>query len=307
MKTNLKSFFVPVAFLLIFIDPESSAGQSVIQPVYPPDKAVHINTCAIQWAARPGLKYDLYLGTETSPELYRENLETMELKPVPFELNKTYYWKVTEKKDGKAVSTSKVFSFSTLPIQLKPGLEYKPFVDLRDDKIYWTISKNGNDWFAQNLDFDLKGNSWYYNNNEANKAYGRLYSGVSVGQNQKEICPAGWHVPSFAEWKELLDLSGGPKAAGKMLKEASGSFWQKSNYSANNEGGMTVLPAGSRDSKPSFANLGKYCFFWTSTPNPKIPGSHFTFDFGFMRDNVNNSPGDPNWSYSIRCVKDQQK
>jgi len=67
---------------------------------------------------------------------------------------------------------------------------------------------------------------------------------------------------------------------------------------------MTILPAGSRDSKPSYSNLGKYTFFWTSTPNVKIPGSFTNINIGFMRDVVQIEPGDPNWSYSIRCIKD---
>jgi hypothetical protein len=51
--------------------------------------------------------------------------------------------------------------------------------------------------------------------------------------------------------------------------------------------------------------LGKYTFFWTSTPNPKIINSFTTINFGFMRDNLIIDVGDPDWSYSIRCVKDK--
>jgi uncharacterized protein (TIGR02145 family) len=123
----------------------------------------------------------------------------------------------------------------------------------------------------------------------------------------QNICPEGWHIPSQQEWADLLYANGGQKVAGAALKESTEMYWRKSDFERNNQSGMTILPAGTRDSKPSFANLGKYSIYWTSTPNPKIPGSFYDVDFGFMRENVTIKPGDPEWSYSIRCVKELKK
>ena len=67
---------------------------------------------------------------------------------------------------------------------------------------------------------------------------------------------------------------------------------------------MTVLPAGTRDTKPEYSNLKKYTHFWTSTPNPKTPEAFTNYNIGFMRDHVIEEAGDPGWSYSIRCIKD---
>lgn len=290
-------------FLLLFI--QNGLAQSEISAILPTNGAVGVNTGILRWTGREGVQYDLYFGLTPTPELYKSDLQATEEKPVVLALNKKYYWKVAEKKEGKVTRTSKIFSFSTLPVVLNPSVEYTPFVDGRDYSVYWTTAVNGTVWFAQNLDYALADLSWYYDNSLANKVYGRLYAGHSFKTKRDSICPEGWHLPSQQEWAEMINASGGIKTAGIQLKEATDLYWRSSRNERNNNSGLTVLPAGSRDSKPSYSNLGKYTIFWTSTPSPKVPGSYYTFDLGFMRDNVITEPGDPNWSYSIRCVKDK--
>jgi len=282
-----------------------SYAQKEIGAVFPKDGAVNVNVGIIGWSANEGHVYDLYFGTTPDPELYKSGLQATEEKPVILKLNSTYYWKIAEKKDGKIVRTSKTFKFSTLPITLNSYQEYTPFIDPRDNKIYWTIRTGNQEWFAHNLDYDLKDQSWYYANLESNKVYGRLYSGKALTTNLAEICPAGWHVPTQQEWTDLINLIGGIKMAGQVMKEATDTYWRKSETKGNNKSGMTILPSGSRDSKPAFSNLGKYTFFWTSTPNREIKGSFYNIDSGFMRDYVKFDTGDPDWSYSIRCLKDK--
>lgn len=299
MKKKLSIFVTVLMFQTIIF------AQKEIMPVMPLDGASNVNVGIIKWSAQKGMKYDLYFGLSANPSLFKSDLDTMEVKPVILELNKKYYWKIVEKKDGKEIRTSKIFTFSTLPISLNASLEYKPYVDSRDYKIYWTITVNEREWFVQNLDYDLQNNSWYYDNSETNKVYGKLYSGQSLTTNLNDICPKGWHIPTQQEWTDLLNSYGGLKVAGSALKETTDLYWRNSNIDRNNSSGITILPAGSRDSKPSFSNLGKYTSYWTSTPSPKIQNGFFTIDFGFMRDNIIISVGDPNWSYSIRCVKDK--
>ncbi len=289
-------------FLLIFSSRIFS--QKDITPVFPADGSVNVNKAVLQWSGAEGVVYDIYFGLSTDPKLFKADIAVSEIKPVVIELNKKYYWKIVEKKDGKIVRTSRVFNFSTLPVKLSPSVKYNSLIDQRDDKIYWTTTINGNEWFAQNLEYDLKNQSWYYENSEANKVYGKLYSGQALKTNIKDICPAGWHIPERKEWMDLTDFTGGYKVAGTALKETSDLFWRASKNQRTNSSGMSVLPAGSRDSKPDFSNSGKYTFFWSATTSPKANG-FYTIDLGFMRDNVIFSDGDPDWSYSIRCIKDK--
>lgn len=303
MKLFLKA--LPVMFVLIISTQLFS--QEEITPVIPADGASDINVGIIKWNGTEGNTYDIYFGLTENPELYKSNLQVCEEKPVLLELNKKYYWRVVEKKDDKELRTSKIFSFSTLPIELNPAVEYKPCVDTRDYKIYWTVTINGNEWFAHNLDFEEQGFSYYYNDDESKKVYGKLYTGTALNDNSVKLCPEGWHIPTLAEWEDLLNSFGGYKNAGKDLKESSDNFWRESKKNERtNKSGMTILPSGSRDSKPSYSNLGKYSMFWTSTKSPKVKEGFMTVDFGFMRDNAINEHGDLNWGYSIRCVRNKK-
>jgi len=300
--TNLIRLFALA--LVTILSVTSLYAQDEINALQPINGSSNVNIGILKWTVKEGCLYDLHFGTTQSPTLYKSGLQTGEEKPVVLELNKTYYWKVVEKKDGKETRSSKIFSFSTLPITLNPSVKYNSFVDLRDYKVYWTTNIDGKEWMVQNLDYDLPSFSFYYDNSEANKVYGKLYLGEALTGKQKEICPEGWHIPTREEWENLLKISGGYKSAGVAIKESSAKYWRTSNFARSNSSGMTILPAGSRDSKPSYSNMGKYTFFWTSTPDVKTPGSFYNIDIGFMRDGVINNPGDKNWSYSIRCLKD---
>lgn len=304
MKNHL-NYLLLLAGIILFVNLETRAQKSIMA-VLPADGAANVNLGILKWSGTGGDTVDLHFGSTANPPLYKENLVGDEEKPVILELNKKYYWKIVVKKTGKKPVESSVFSFTTLPISLNADVKYSPLVDLRDFKVYWTL-ENGLEWMAQNLDYDLPGNSWYYENSESNKVYGKLYLGKALSTGLNKICPEGWHIPTMDEWNTLLNANGGVKEAGASMKEPTEKFWRTSNYARTNHSGMTILPAGSRDSKPSFANLGKYTFFWTSTPSPKIPGSFYNLNLGFMRNTVINDPGDPAWSYSIRCVKEIRK
>jgi len=62
----------------------------------------------------------------------------------------------------------------------------------------------------------------------------------------RQVIPAGWHVPSDAEWKTLEDYLGGYSVAGGILKEAGTAHWLTPNTGATNQYGFTALPGGSR-------------------------------------------------------------
>lgn len=293
-----------VAFVLTVAAMGAALAAPPPAALQPADGAVDVNVGVLRWTEVPGCVYDLRFGTEAAPPLYRTGLTVAQEKPVVLELDRTYRWQVVARRDTVVVATSPVFSFATLPIALQPSLAYGHFIDARDDKVYWTVTIGGREWMAQNLDHELPGASWYYDDDPRHKVYGRLYAGRALAGDQAAICPAGWRLPTRGEWAELLDALGGAKVAGPACKEAGPAHWRRSEAARVNTGGLTVLPGGSRDRKPAFGNLGKYAFFWTATPAPEIPGGYYQIDFGFMRDAVNVSTGDGDWSYAIRCVRD---
>lgn len=299
----MKKYFSLFCLLITF--PLLAQSKSEPSAVFPVDGMLNVNVGILQWSPVAGSPvYDLYWGTSPNPPLYRKNLTQTAEKPVLFELNRKYFWKVVAKFMTGDSIVSKNFSFSTLPIQLNPALKYTAVVDSRDDKIYWSVTIGGRQWLVQNLDFDLPGQSAYYDNSEKNKVYGRIYNGKFLKDGGKSVAPAGWHIPSEAEWIKLLEASGGIKNAGSALKETSDSYWRKSQSARTNQTGFSMLPAGSRDPRGVCSNLGKYTYFWINTPDEKIAGNFRKVDFGFMRENAIFTTGEPDYSYSVRCVKD---
>jgi len=105
-----------------------------------------------------------------------------------------------------------------------------------------------------------------YDNNSSNAStYGYLYNWFTVNDG-RYIAPAGWHVPTDAEWQILVDYLGGNSVAGK-LREAGTNHWDSPNSGATNESGFTALPGGWRHhfGDGSFSDLGSNACFWTAT------------------------------------------
>ena len=80
------------------------------------------------------------------------------------------------------------------------------FTDSRDGKTYKTVKIGNQTWMAENLNFTTAEGSWCYDDDTVNcNKYGRLYS----WETARDVCPAGWHLPSKAEFETLLSNVGG--------------------------------------------------------------------------------------------------
>jgi uncharacterized protein (TIGR02145 family) len=97
-------------------------------------------------------------------------------------------------------------------------------------------------WMCKNYDSNFPG-SKVYNNDEANRAlYGGLYTIAQV--NTPGFCPYGYHVPTEAEWMQLINYIGGLAVAGGHLKEAGITRWNNPNTDADNTSGFTAVGGG---------------------------------------------------------------
>jgi uncharacterized protein (TIGR02145 family) len=151
----------------------------------------------------------------------------------------------------------------------------------------------------------------YYNNDPANgSVYGKLYNWYAVN-DPRGLAPAGWHIPSDAEWTTLTDCLGGAVIAGGNLKEKGTRHWLFPNTGATNVSGFTALPGGvlvSMDGQ--FSGKSLVGSFWSS--------SVFSFNAAYYRKLVYNSGAllggvsvfnEPSGTLnmdglSVRCVKD---
>jgi len=146
---------------------------------------------------------------------------------------------------------------------------------------------------------------WYNNDSATGAVYGRLYNWYAVN-DPRGLAPAGWHVPSGAEWDTLTTHLGGNAIAGGKLKdtgtiEAGTGLWYAPNIGANNRSGFTALPGGSRF-HVSFIDLGKYGYWWSSTDLSTDNASIFGLGYGYRL--AFHSAATKLEGLSVRCIKD---
>ncbi len=155
----------------------------------------------------------------------------------------------------------------------------------------------------------------YYNNNANGEAetYGVLYTWAaatnglgsdSINQNIVQgVCPDGWHIPSDAEWRQLVDYisaDGYADNVGTALKATSGWIEDGNGIDAY---GFNALPAGSRSSEDGiFSNPG-FCSWWSSTDNNLVYAYRKRLNYFYTYiENMNSAKSS---GYSVRCIKDE--
>ncbi|MBN2012419.1 T9SS type A sorting domain-containing protein [candidate division KSB1 bacterium] len=153
-----------------------------------------------------------------------------------------------------------------------------------------------------------------YDNTMDNTAtYGSLYNWHAVNDS-RNIAPAGWHVPTDDEWKQLemylgmsqsdADATGsrGSNEGSKMAGNAA--LWYDGNLENNaafGESGLSMLPGGFRHyDNRNFGYMGTFAHFWSSTAS----GSDYawTRHLHYTRPDVSRNGNDKRYGFSVRCV-----
>jgi uncharacterized protein (TIGR02145 family) len=152
-----------------------------------------------------------------------------------------------------------------------------------DGNVYDTVKIGTQIWMKQDLKVThyrngdsipyVTGSEWsnlntgaysWYNNDTTYRSYGAKYNWFAV-TDSRNICPAGWHVPTDGEWTILTTYLGASNGAGNKLKEEGTEHWQSPNTGANNESGFTALPVGVLNFDCTFTGLGTYGLWWSTT------------------------------------------
>jgi uncharacterized protein (TIGR02145 family) len=188
-----------------------------------------------------------------------------------------------------------------------------------DGKNYNTVQINTQCWFKDNLNIGNRINGtqnqanngikekYCYNDLESNcDIYGGLYQWdeavqYSTTPGVQGLCPAGWHIPSDAEWTSLTNYLGGESIAGGKMKETGTLHWSPPNTGATNESGFTALP-GSSFGSGTFSNLGNIGLFWTSTEHSSLTDSYYR-ELNYNMITITKSMQPKARGFSTRCVK----
>lgn len=159
------------------------------------------------------------------------------------------------------------------------------FTDKRDGKTYKTVHMGDNVWMAQNLNYEIS-DSWCYSDKpEFCAEYGRLYTWQAAIQ----ACPAGWRLPSDADWEDLEKSNGGTEKAGANLLQGGNS-------------GFNAALGGIRCADGAFVNMGAYGDYWTSTTD--AGGNAYMRYFFVHHKKIYRISFHKDTGRSVRCVKD---
>jgi uncharacterized protein (TIGR02145 family) len=134
--------------------------------------------------------------------------------------------------------------------------------------------------------------------------FGKLYNIYAV-QDNRSICPAGWHVPTDGEW-ETLELYEGMNPADTGTLDFRGTIGAK--FLEGGSAGLNIQKSGYLypDSPvPSYDGLNVYGGAWSSTRSTDVGLDNLFFRIF----NLSSDPGPiykeyGNYGLPIRCVKD---
>ena len=125
------------------------------------------------------------------------------------------------------------------------------------------------------------GYCWYDYDAGYKEPYGALYNWYTVGTGN--LAPAGWHVPTGAEWGTLEAYLGGASVAGGKLKVTGTEHWNSPNTGATNESGFSAFPGGYRSSSEAFAKIGVESCGWSATGYSETFAYIFELAFNSVR------------------------
>lgn len=155
-----------------------------------------------------------------------------------------------------------------------------------DNNIYCTVKIGNQVWMKENLRTThfrdgspipnisdkslwkyLSNSAWCDSNNNATygNLYGHLYNWYAA-TDARNIAPAGWHLPTEADWNTLITYLGGYNVAGKSLKATTS--WNAGDTSTNSSGFSALSAVKLNAIAAIFEGSGSLASFWSSGTNP---------------------------------------
>ena len=210
-------------------------------------------------------------------------------------------------------------------------LNYGNLTD-QEGNLYKTIVIGTQEWMAENLNTSvyqngdtivnvIEGSEWntlttgawcfYNNDSQYDCPYGKLYNWHAVNDS-RNVCPAGWHVPSDDEWNILvgyIDPAYNPSISGeqspfvgKELKSLGMSYWMGLNIASTNDRGFSALPGAYRSFSGLFNDIESTGIWWSSTPVDSTDAWYRLLSH--TSDGIQRDDGESRNGLAVRCVRD---
>ena len=173
------------------------------------------------------------------------------------------------------------------------------FKDPRDKQTYRTVKIAGLEWLGDNLNYKTAGSFCFKDEDDQCMVYGRLYTWNAA----QKACPAGFRLPTHADFESLWTAAGADFNAGYLLKADYG--WS-GETNGNDTLKFSAMPAGNRFDDETYGNIAKFAFFWSADDSSEgVPAGSArvwyltskSMAFGYM-----SKP--KNFGFSVRCVRD---
>lgn len=171
------------------------------------------------------------------------------------------------------------------------------FTDPRDAQVYRWVKEGKQTWMAGNLKYEVKGESWVYNDDTVHfNKFGRLYS----WKGAQTACPKGWHLPSEKEWKQLIEFLGGEAVAGEVIQVMDTIATPHEMHII----GPSIIHSpicGIRYPDGSFLGVNYWGGFWTSVKSNDSTAVNLLFAKGSK--SAAFSTNNPLSGFAVRCIK----
>ena len=253
-------------------------------------------TVGLSWEVNSGKKDTLTTNAkENNPEfkLKLDTLGTYTIKCYAFA--GSGYYSTSASTEVRAIDPDKDFS----------GFEGTNYSTI-GGRMYRTITAGGLTWMAQNLYGTETGVS-YMDADVTDSFFGKFYT----WEEASAACPAGWRLPTAAEWDNSLGSNAGDLMANALfLTEAMWPAWPQ--VTITNSLLFNVIPTGYKDKTvngTTHNGYKEYAFFWTADLSADPEG--MVTDLAEYRYFYENSPvvlkgkgSSQSLALSVRCVKD---
>ena len=172
------------------------------------------------------------------------------------------------------------------------------FGNLQPGEKYIQTASGGLTWMAQNL--GETGSGLPYENCEIlNSVFGRFYT----YEEALTACPAGWRLPTAAEWDALGSDSGKLMANATFLESTLWPYCKE--VKITNESGFNAIPTGYIDKTEYYSsNMGmkEYAAFWTADAKDATL-AYYRYIFGKNPVVQKGEGSRTSLALSVRCVK----